>query len=110
MEDKLRQLTAIPTLSRNRISARAVFFGREVRTTRLPQPGLDLRAHVIEAALGLPFRIHLHAIEISWSPRGWGLPRLVVIPRTRQDAADQRDSQQDEDSAEPGGAKNIEKL
>src|SRR5699024_12699314 len=110
VEDQVCQLTAITTFCGNRVRTRAVFFSRKFRDTPLLQPGFYLRAHLLKAALRLALGMHLHAVSVLRRTRWWRLRRLVVIPRTRDDAAHHRNGKQYEDRAKPGGGENIEKL
>jgi len=49
-------------------------------------------------------------VEVLRGARWRGLPRLIVIPGARQDAANQGNRQEDEDGLEPDGGKDVEKL
>ena len=110
MEDQIGQLAAVAALRGEGVHAGAVFFWGILGHAPLLQALFDFRGELFLALIRMPLGRQRQLVEVLRRARWWGLPRLVVIPGARQDAAHQGNGQEDEDGLEPDGRKDVEKL
>ena len=110
MEDEVKQLAGVAALGGNGIRPGAILVRLHLRETPLSQHLLCGGLQLVEGAFRGRGRMKRHLLQVARGTRGLGTPRLVVLPRARNDAADKRNGQQQVDGLEPHGFEDIEKL